>query len=261
MTAPGAATLRVLVADDDADQRLLLRRLLVRAGITDVVEADDGEAALRVAVATRPDLVLLDLSMPGRSGVDVLPDLHAQVPEARVVVLTNIPKRRMGAIVRHRGAVGYVEKGVPSRRLVHEVLVAAALVEEAAARVSTDLPSATASAGTARRFLRDSLGAPDEALLADAELLVSELVTNAVLHASSSPRLDIVLDDERVRVEVYDDDPVMPRMLQPDEGALGGRGILLLDRIASRWGAERRGDGKVVWFECDRTPPPTGGQK
>lgn len=256
MTDTAAAHLRVLIADDDADQRLLLRHLLARAGISEVLEAADGEAALRVAVAERPDLVLLDLSMPGRSGVDVLPDLHTQVPEARVVVLTNVPRRRLGDLVRHRGAVGYVEKSMPAGRLVHEVLVAAALADRAAARVSTDLPPATASAGAARRFVRDALGSPDEALLADVELLVSELVTNAVLHASSSPRLDVVLDDEQVRVEVYDDDPAMPRMLEPEADASGGRGILLLDRIASRWGAERRGEGKLVWFECDRTSSP-----
>ncbi|HYI62880.1 MAG TPA: response regulator [Acidimicrobiales bacterium] len=261
MTGPGAtAPVRVLVADDDADQRLLLRRLLSRAGFDDVVEAADGHEALAAAVAHTPDLILLDLAMPGRSGVEVLPDLHDQVPTARVVVLSNLPRGRLGSIVRDRGAVGYVEKRVDPDRLVHEVLVAAALTERAAARASTRLPAAAAAAGAARAFIRDTLDGPDRALLAEVELLVSELVTNAVLHASSAPRVDVVLAPQHVRVEVQDDDPDLPVLrAQTDPDTIGGRGILLIDRMASRWGAEARDDGKVVWFELDRPGPAPGG--
>lgn len=255
MTAPPDVVGRILVVDDDEDHRLLLRRLLARAGLTDVVEAADGAAGLKAALDHRPDLILLDLAMPGRSGIDVLPDLHDQAPEARVVVLTNAPRRRMAEVVRSRGAVGFVEKSVPTDRLVHELMVAAALVRHAAERASTELAPTAASASAARDFVREALGAPDDALLADVELLVSELVTNAVLHASSSPRLDVILSDHQVRVEVYDDDPTMPHMKQADARDTGGRGIFLLDRIASRWGAERHGTGKIVWFERDRADP------
>ena len=54
---------------------------------------------------------------------------------------------------------------------------------------------------------------------------------------------------------VYDDDPTMPHMKQADARDTGGRGIFLLDRIASRWGAEPHGTGKIVWFERDRADP------
>jgi hypothetical protein len=55
-----------------------------------------------------------------------------------------------------------------------------------------------------------------------------------------------------VRVAVYDDDPALPVHRQPDAERPGGRGLHLLDRIATRWGAEPSDGGKVVWFELDR---------
>jgi DNA-binding NarL/FixJ family response regulator len=250
------ASVRVLIADDDPDQRLILRRMLTLAGIDDVVEATDGDDALRVALAERPDLIVLDLAMPKRSGIEVLPELHDRLPDARVVVLSNFPRERMAEIVLRSGAVGYVEKRVAPDRLVDEILLAAALTDQAVARMSTSLPSAAASAGSARRFVRDVIDAATEEVMTDVELLVSELVINAVVHASSSPRVDVVLGRDRYRVEVYDDDPTMPELREPGIADRGGRGILLLDRLASRWGAEPHGRGKVVWFERDRLAAP-----
>ncbi|HYF54820.1 MAG TPA: response regulator [Salinarimonas sp.] len=118
MSDPSLAALRVLVADDDPDQRLLLRRLFARVGIDDVVEAADGAAALAQARATNPALIVLDLGMPVLSGIEVLPALRDAVPGARIVVLSSFPRRRLADAVRERGAMGYVEKDVPSDRLV-----------------------------------------------------------------------------------------------------------------------------------------------
>jgi anti-sigma regulatory factor (Ser/Thr protein kinase) len=112
---------------------------------------------------------------------------------------------------------------------------------------------AAAAAGQARRFVRRSLDVAAQQVLDDIELMVSELVTNAVLHAASQPRVDIVLGREAFRVEIYDDDPTLPELRDSSPDALGGRGIILVDRLASRWGAEPHGGGKVVWFERDRS--------
>ena len=245
-------TTKVLIADDDADQRLLLRRLFGDAGFDGVLEAVDGDDAVRVAREHQPDLVVLDLAMPGRSGIEALPDLTDAVPDARIVVVSNFPRWRVADAVRRRGAVGYVEKRVAPGHLVAEILVAAELSERAADRVSTRFPAERAAARDARRFVRDLLDTTDEELLATVELLVSELVTNAVLHASSSPRVDVHLAATSVRVEVYDDDATLPRPRVPDAAAPGGRGMLLVERMASQWGAEPHGDGKVVWFELVR---------
>ena len=56
-----------------------------------------------------------------------------------------------------------------------------------------------------------------------------------------------------IRVAVYDTDPRLPAHRVPDQERPGGRGLHLLDQLASRWGAEPTDGGKVVWFELDRT--------
>lgn len=250
----GPTGLRVLVVDDDADQRYLLRRLFGRAGIDDVHEAVDGDQGLEVARQVVPDLVVLDLAMPGRSGDAVLPDLRAAVPDAIVVVLSNLARSRWEPTVRELGAVGFVEKRTPGHRLVTELLTTAALLEGVRRLLAIDLDRSHGSPGEARRFVRRSLGkvALHEDLVDAVELLVSELVTNAVVHASSRPRVTLLVQADRVRVEVTDDDPALPARREPDADRPGGRGLLLLDRLASAWGAEPAEPGKVVWFEVDR---------
>jgi len=254
VTGTRARPLRVLIVDDDVDQVKALRRLLEREGIHDVTEAGDGGEGVETALAEQPDLVILDLGMPNRNGVEVLPELHHRLPDTRVVVLSNFSRRRMGEIVARRGAVGYVEKRVPAERLVQELLIAASLADHAAARLTARFPLTAASVGQARRFVRIALDTSTRQVLDEIELMVSELVTNAMLHAESPPRVDIVLGRAAYRVEIYDDDPSLPQLRDASPDALGGRGIFLVDRLASRWGAEPHGRGKVVWFERDREP-------
>lgn len=81
-------------------------------------------------------------------------------------------------------------------------------------------------------------------------LMTSELVTNAVLHGGGEVRLAVEAGDMRVRVEVGDDEQRRPQVPQPDDEAEGGRGLIIVDALASAWGVtdSPRG-GKVVWFE------------
>lgn len=88
-----------------------------------------------------------------------------------------------------------------------------------------------------------------EAAIPDAELLVSELVTNAVLHARSAAQVDVGLDAGVLRVQVCDANTSPPRLRNYGAEAVTGRGLHLVDRIADRWGVETRPDGKCVWFE------------
>lgn len=243
---------RVLVVDDDADQRFVLRRLFVRAGIITVHEAADGDEALEVARRELPDLVVLDLAMPGRSGVDVLPELREVVGDAPIVVLSNLGRRRWEPEVLQRGAVGFVEKRTPNDRLIGDILAMAALLHRLGDRLGVDLEQTPAAPGAARRFVRSSISDIDDAALDAVELLTSELVTNAVIHAGSEPHLVLVLHPDRVRVEVHDSDPTMPARRNPDEARPGGRGLLLLDQVASDWGVEPVDGGKLVWFEVPR---------
>ena len=81
-------------------------------------------------------------------------------------------------------------------------------------------------------------------------LLASELATNAVEHTYDGFSVDLRASDEAVRVEVRDREPTLPTLQEPDPLAENGRGMVLVDRLASAWEAEPvPGDGKVVWFE------------
>jgi anti-sigma regulatory factor (Ser/Thr protein kinase) len=123
-----------------------------------------------------------------------------------------------------------------------------------------DLPPTTASVPVARRFVRarlgDAAGAADGWADASVDadivvLLVSEVVTNAILHARSTVTLTVDVADDVVRVTVRDGSPVQPKVHSSAPTAATGRGMLLVDRLARRWGVEADPvtGGKVVWFE------------
>ena len=78
---------RVLICDDEPDIRLLYRGAFERAGV-DVDEASDGDEALEVADEHTPDLIVLDLFMPRRDGLSVLPEMHRRFPGARIVIVS-----------------------------------------------------------------------------------------------------------------------------------------------------------------------------
>lgn len=98
----------------------------------------------------------------------------------------------------------------------------------------------------ARRFVRRLVPAGDRADLA--ALLVSELVTNGVRHARTRLLLR-VRPGEPLRVEVRDDLPVPPIRAVPGAEDGSGRGLQILEALATRWGVEVDEDGKTVWFE------------
>ena len=82
-------------------------------------------------------------------------------------------------------------------------------------------------------------------------LCLSEVVTNAVLHARTSVTVRVLEIGETVRVEVGDGSRAAPVRRTFAEVSPTGRGLHLLDRLASRWGTVISGRGKTVWFEID----------
>jgi anti-sigma regulatory factor (Ser/Thr protein kinase) len=124
-----------------------------------------------------------------------------------------------------------------------------------------DLPPTTDSVPVARRFVRARLG--DRATDVDtATLLVSEVVTNAILHARTTVTLTVEVTDEGVRIAVRDGSPVPPRIHSFSATSATGRGLRLLDRLAKRWGvyADPATGGKVVWFEVGEPSTPDWGE-
>src|SRR5438132_8167033 len=108
----------------------------------------------------------------------------------------------------------------------------------------------TSSAAAARRFVRDTLQSWDADEHTDtATLLISELVTNAVLHARCAPEVVLVLEGTVLRVEVHDTSPILPARRHYGLQAGTGRGMVLVEQMAFEWGARPTSGGKVVWFE------------
>jgi anti-sigma regulatory factor (Ser/Thr protein kinase) len=112
------------------------------------------------------------------------------------------------------------------------------------------LPPTTDSVPLARRFAAAQLAA-SSCDVDTAVLLVSEVVTNAVLHARSDLVVSVEDLGDTVRVEVADLSPVSPRLHNFALESATGRGLRMLDRLAVGWGVDSRSDGggKVVWFE------------
>jgi anti-sigma regulatory factor (Ser/Thr protein kinase) len=87
-----------------------------------------------------------------------------------------------------------------------------------------------------------------------AVLLASELVTNAVLHGRGDPVVEVRATSREVWIGVEDPDSRLPQVQHINRGALGGRGMHLIDRLANTWGAAPiAGDGKIVWFTLPRS--------
>jgi anti-sigma regulatory factor (Ser/Thr protein kinase) len=111
-----------------------------------------------------------------------------------------------------------------------------------------DLAARPDTARRARRFVRDRMREWGLVVQADvALLLVSELVTNAVLHARTDIAVTVDVAGGRMRVAVHDRSAtdILTRRVGEDVG----RGLLLVERLADGWGIERTGSGKGVWFE------------
>jgi DNA-binding NarL/FixJ family response regulator len=111
-------TTRILIVDDHPLTRDALAALLGQNGFTVAGQAADGETGVRRAEELGPDLILLDLSMPGMNGLEALPQLRAAAPAAEVVVLTasGTEENLLGAI--RGGAAGYLLKSEPPERIV-----------------------------------------------------------------------------------------------------------------------------------------------
>ena len=106
----GMEPIRVFVCDDAPAFRDLLRLALEQdGGLTVVGEADDG-AHLEDIAAARPDVVLLDVSMPRLGGLEALPRVRELAPAARIVVLSSFGADEMGAAALDAGADRYVDK-------------------------------------------------------------------------------------------------------------------------------------------------------
>lgn len=118
---------------------------------------------------------------------------------------------------------------------------------------SITLAAEPASARAARRLVREACaeGGVSGELTDTAQLLTSELVTNAMIHGRSALTVQTSLSDGLLRVEVGDDNSRHPQLRPTDDSALDGRGLHIIDLLAASWGVTDQPFGKAVWFELE----------
>ncbi len=120
------AKIRVLIADDHAILREGIRALLKTADDIDVVgEAADGQQAIEQAERLRPDVVLMDVSMPGLGGLEATLELRKRQPDLRVLVLTQYEDREYLRRFLQAGVAGYLLKKTAGAELVSAIRAAA----------------------------------------------------------------------------------------------------------------------------------------
>ncbi len=114
--------IRILIADDHAVVREGTRTLLEREPDMEVVgEAADGEEALRLLNKLKPDVAILDISMPKLSGIEVTRQIKPQLPTLAILILTAYDNDEYVFALLEAGAAGYLLKDVPSREVVDAV--------------------------------------------------------------------------------------------------------------------------------------------
>ena len=170
--------IRVVLADDHPIVREGLRGMLAaEPGIEVVAEAASGPEAVAVAARFRPDVVLMDLRMPGGDGVTATTEILAATPAVRVVVLTTYETDADIVRAVEAGAVGYLLKDTPVAELGHAI--------RAAARGETVLAPAVA------RRLVSHVRQPRRELLSSRETEVLALVAQGLTNAEVGQRLSI----------------------------------------------------------------------
>ena len=172
------------------------------------------------------------------AGIDLLRDHVEQLPARR-----RNPRElcaRLGEAMR-------------SSEIDDDVTLLAVTASEPQPSASADLPADASAAGLARRFVVAVLDEwdVDEEVTGTAELCVSELVTNAVIHSGTTSTVTVRNDGEYVLVMVQDRGGRGPVRQAPDlePEAISGRGLTLVDALASAWSSEHSADGTTVWFE------------
>lgn len=119
------------------------------------------------------------------------------------------------------------------------------------------LEPTTASSRRARlavsQWLR-GIGHPE--VTEDASLVVAELVANAVKHGGARIELDLTAQHNLIRIAVFDSDNTAQDLapLQPNPSRQHGRGLAMVEHLATRWGRDAATDGKIVWVEIDLHP-------
>ena len=180
--------IRVLIADDHAVLRAGLRLLIGAQSDMEVVgEAGDGPATVRSAQVTAPNVVLLDLSMPGTRSMQTIEQLVRLAPSARVLVLTMHDDRAYLQAALHAGASGYIVKKAADV----ELLTAIRAVHQGRSFVDLTRPGEPAPGQQIQRVSRDSLPAGHPRSLSRREAEVLRLLAQGYTNQEAADQLAV----------------------------------------------------------------------
>lgn len=250
-------TLRLLVVDDNPDYRLLVRFALADSEIEVVGDAGTVAGGLASASQLQPDLILLDVVMQDDDALASLQPFREAAPAAAIVVAASYGEHELWGQAPYTEGVAYLSKATSPSRLCDElvrVVQSARAVSDVVATERERFPSDVQSARAARRFASKVLGLWGcESVEDSVLLLVSELVTNAVIHAHSDVEVVLRLRPDRVRVEILDTAAEYVQRRDAANEDQSGRGMALTEALAVAWGIDTLVAGKSVWFEVERT--------
>ena len=101
---------KILIADDASFMRLMISQILARQGLTDIIEAENGQQAVEQFKSNNPDLTLMDITMPELDGLAALEEILSFDPLAKVVVCSAVANENIVMEALRRGAVDFVAK-------------------------------------------------------------------------------------------------------------------------------------------------------
>jgi CheY-like chemotaxis protein len=237
----------VLLVDDVVELREVVRQaLLLRGGFDVVGEASDGAGAVAAAATVHPDVIVLDLGLPDFAGRELVSRVRAAAPEAKIVIYTGTYtveraglEDRVSAFVRKDEDLHYlVDLLSDLGRTGHR---------SASLQVGVDLSNVEG----ARRFVADRcVEWGCEGVIPDAELVVSELVANALVHVGAGCELQVGFARGLLRIDVTDRGLGAPNPQRASTTAEHGRGLFLVSATCAAWGVEADPNGgKTVWAE------------
>lgn len=114
-----AATDKILIVDDQESARLRTRKVLEEAGYVDIIEVSTAEDAIREYKLKKPDIVFLDIILPGVPGKDILKKILEINPNAKVVIMSVLSRKEYVDNLHELGAVAYFVKPLNSDKLRH----------------------------------------------------------------------------------------------------------------------------------------------
>ncbi|OGB30991.1 MAG: DNA-binding response regulator [Burkholderiales bacterium RIFCSPLOWO2_12_FULL_61_40] len=152
--------MKILLVDDHAILRAGLRRILMEDLGAEVGEAADGDEAMLELRRTAWDVVLLDISLPGRSGLDLLPDIRCAYPTVRVIVLSSFGDHQFAVRALRDGAVAFLTKERAARELLDAIrtvmggrrFITGDLADRLASLIACDGPKAPHETLSSREF-------------------------------------------------------------------------------------------------------------